>query len=353
MKSLFHYFLTAFFFLIVISLSAQTSSAIVEYESTDKGILIPRMTSNQWASISNPSEGLMVYDSDAHVFMFFNGSTWQQINQGQIGPKGDKGDTGDTGAAGMNGAVGATGAKGDKGDKGDTGDTGAAGMNGAVGATGAKGDKGDKGDTGDTGAAGMNGTNGTNGTNGQGVPTGGTANQVLSKINGTNYNTQWVTPASGGSPAPKMKFVESNANVTNNFVSYMFVTLEANKTYEIETEFSGMRTAASPSSLSTVMGLSYSQTNGASLEIGGFPVTILPGSSNSQTNFSGGIIGDNNFVRLSSLGSTRGAEFVHQFYVTTTASGNLIFSFKKNPGDTGDSGTMQSGRVKFREVDKI
>ena len=31
------------------------------------------------------------------------------------------------------------------------------------------------------------------------VPTGGTAGQVLSKIDGTNYNTQWITPTSGGS----------------------------------------------------------------------------------------------------------------------------------------------------------
>ena len=57
------------------------------------------------------------------------------------------------------------------------------------------------------GAAGLNGTNGTNGTNGaagtngtngQGVPTGGTTGQVLSKVNATDYNTQWVTPSSGG-----------------------------------------------------------------------------------------------------------------------------------------------------------
>ncbi len=51
------------------------------------------------------------------------------------------------------------------------------------------------------GATGPQGAAGANGTNGQGVPTGGTANQVLSKIDGTNYNTQWVTPTSGGGGA--------------------------------------------------------------------------------------------------------------------------------------------------------
>lgn len=44
----------------------------------------------------------------------------------------------------------------------------------------------------------LNGAAGTNGTNGQGVPTGGTANQVLAKIDGTNFNTQWISPISGG-----------------------------------------------------------------------------------------------------------------------------------------------------------
>ena len=34
-----------------------------------------------------------------------------------------------------------------------------------------------------------------------GLPTGGTASQVLSKINSTDYNTQWVTPSTGGGTA--------------------------------------------------------------------------------------------------------------------------------------------------------
>jgi hypothetical protein len=39
---------------------------------------------------------------------------------------------------------------------------------------------------------------GSLGSAGVGVPTGGTTGQVLSKVDGTNYNTQWVTPTSGG-----------------------------------------------------------------------------------------------------------------------------------------------------------
>jgi len=83
--------------------------------------------------------------------------------------------TGPQGPAGATGATGNTGPAGGTGATGPTGPTGPAGPIGPTGATGA------------TGAA------------GQGVPAGGTASQVLSKINSTNYNTQWVTPSTGGS----------------------------------------------------------------------------------------------------------------------------------------------------------
>jgi len=48
------------------------------------------------------------------------------------------------------------------------------------------------------GAQGAPGADGQDGTDGVGVPAGGTAGQVLAKINATDYNTEWVTPASGG-----------------------------------------------------------------------------------------------------------------------------------------------------------
>lgn len=42
------------------------------------------------------------------------------------------------------------------------------------------------------------GATGAAGPAGPGVPTGGTAGQILSKVDGTNYNTEWITPSSGG-----------------------------------------------------------------------------------------------------------------------------------------------------------
>ena len=56
------------------------------------------------------------------------------------------------------------------------------------------------------GLTGATGPAGANGTNGIGVPVGGSTGQVLSKIDGTDYNTQWITPASGGSGASVQLF---------------------------------------------------------------------------------------------------------------------------------------------------
>jgi hypothetical protein len=48
------------------------------------------------------------------------------------------------------------------------------------------------------GPTGPAGADGAPGSNGVGVPIGGTTGQILAKIDATDYNTQWVTPTSGG-----------------------------------------------------------------------------------------------------------------------------------------------------------
>jgi Collagen triple helix repeat (20 copies) len=121
--------------------------------------------------------------------------------QGPIGLTGSTGPTGLTGATGSQGPIGLTGPAGPTGATGATGATGltgATGPAGPVGATGPAGPTGSAGATGATGSTGATGTAGPTGPAGQGVPTGGTTGQVLAKINATDYNTQWVTPASGG-----------------------------------------------------------------------------------------------------------------------------------------------------------
>jgi len=54
------------------------------------------------------------------------------------------------------------------------------------------------GQPGNPGAPGADGTDGTDGVNGEGVPSGGTTGQVLAKKSNADFDTQWVTPSSGG-----------------------------------------------------------------------------------------------------------------------------------------------------------
>jgi hypothetical protein len=81
-----------FFFTISVA-SAQTgigttapnASAKLEIAATDKGLLIPRMTSTQRGNISSPANGLLVYQTDGVVGFYVNTGTaaspaWTRIN---------------------------------------------------------------------------------------------------------------------------------------------------------------------------------------------------------------------------------------------------------------------------------
>lgn len=55
-------------------------SAALEIRSTDRGILIPRISSTSRMSMSNPADGLLVYQSDGTKgFYFYNGSAWDTL----------------------------------------------------------------------------------------------------------------------------------------------------------------------------------------------------------------------------------------------------------------------------------
>lgn len=51
-------------------------SAILDIQSTDKGVLIPR---TQHENIINPADGLLVYDIETHSFWFYNGTAWVEL----------------------------------------------------------------------------------------------------------------------------------------------------------------------------------------------------------------------------------------------------------------------------------
>ncbi|MDD3876499.1 MAG: hypothetical protein PHT69_07740 [Bacteroidales bacterium] len=143
-------------------------SAIMELESTTKGILIPRLKTSERNAISSPANGLLVYDLDYGQFWYFNGTIWVTAigPQGPIGLTGPAGAVGPTGPMGLTGLTGLTGPEGDMGMIGPPGPTGLTGPSGAVGATGPQGPQGVQGNTGAVGAAGIAGNTGAKGATG-------------------------------------------------------------------------------------------------------------------------------------------------------------------------------------------
>lgn len=63
-------------------------SAMLDVKATDKGVLIPRVTSAQRTAISTPANGLLVFDINDTAFYFFNGTGWISLsNTGDIWTK--------------------------------------------------------------------------------------------------------------------------------------------------------------------------------------------------------------------------------------------------------------------------
>ena len=90
-------FVVIIFFSIPFQLMAQTgigttapsASAKLEIASTDKGLLIPRMTSTQKGNIASPANGLLIYQTDGVVGFYVNTGTtaapvWTRINMDWI-----------------------------------------------------------------------------------------------------------------------------------------------------------------------------------------------------------------------------------------------------------------------------
>jgi hypothetical protein len=58
------------------TLSTINSSAVLQLDSTNRGLLLPRMTTTQRNAIATPAAGLVVYDTTMNGFCLYNGSTW-------------------------------------------------------------------------------------------------------------------------------------------------------------------------------------------------------------------------------------------------------------------------------------
>lgn len=60
-------------------------SALLEIKSEERGLLIPRMTSEQRDAIVQPARGLMIYNTDDNTFWYYNGSRWiSVVNSGVV-----------------------------------------------------------------------------------------------------------------------------------------------------------------------------------------------------------------------------------------------------------------------------
>ncbi|EMY81171.1 hypothetical protein pgond44_08030 [Psychroflexus gondwanensis ACAM 44] len=63
----------------------QTSS-ILEVESTEQGVLLPRMSTSQRTSIVDPANGLTVFDTDLQSYYFYNldDSSWESLSSSRL-----------------------------------------------------------------------------------------------------------------------------------------------------------------------------------------------------------------------------------------------------------------------------
>lgn len=77
-----------FFLILPISLFSQgigigtstiANSAILDINSTDKGILLPRMTTAQRNAIASPATGLIVFDNTTSTFWFYDPQGWTEL----------------------------------------------------------------------------------------------------------------------------------------------------------------------------------------------------------------------------------------------------------------------------------
>ncbi len=62
--------------------TAPDASAILDVQSTNKGILIPRMTTAQRTAIAAPGRGLLVFDTSTGGFWFHDGTAWADLSAG-------------------------------------------------------------------------------------------------------------------------------------------------------------------------------------------------------------------------------------------------------------------------------
>ena len=59
-------------------------SAMLDVSSTKMGVLFPRITSTQRMNITPLTVGLMVFDTDQNMLMYYTGTEWKEFSTGQL-----------------------------------------------------------------------------------------------------------------------------------------------------------------------------------------------------------------------------------------------------------------------------
>ena len=65
--------------------AAPDNSAMLDVSATNKGMLVPRMTTAQRTLIASPAKGLLVFDTDNNSFWFYNGTGWVNLSAAATG----------------------------------------------------------------------------------------------------------------------------------------------------------------------------------------------------------------------------------------------------------------------------
>lgn len=82
------------------------ASAVLDVNSSTKGLLMPRMSLQQRNSIQNPAKGLIIYQTDMiSGFYYFDGSEWKGISNSEKSVAGTDGDWTNVGNSGLNSAT--------------------------------------------------------------------------------------------------------------------------------------------------------------------------------------------------------------------------------------------------------
>ncbi len=88
MKHIIYYVLLIASFSVSAQVSINTNgatpdnSSMLDVQSADKGILVPRMDETAMNNIATPATGLMIYNTTANAFYYFDGTTWLPIGNG-------------------------------------------------------------------------------------------------------------------------------------------------------------------------------------------------------------------------------------------------------------------------------